>query len=175
MKEKNNTSVGMMKNNRIPVFGWNGQASGQVSLTRLYKIIDNHKLGKSTRVYDWGCLSGSQDIISLEESRLPMIQIPKGMIGLRVDVVNNVYRCRLQINHAIESIPYILGHFRPYKSNHLVVLVHNKVELNQVIQDLEETMVIVDHNPIGSDEMIKLTSDPYSWFREHTKTLALSS
>lgn len=152
----------------VPVFNWNSRPYRQVSLTRLFDIIDNHELGKSTRHYDWGCLSGCVDTVFLEEKRLPMIQLPEEVIGFKVNVTNNIYRCRLQINYIVESLPYTLGHFRPYKSNHIVVLVDGSTEVDQVIQDLEDRMVIVDHTPIDPNEMIKLTSDPYSWLRSES-------
>ena len=150
----------------IPVFKWNGQKYGNCSIKRIFAILDNHELGKATYKYE----SRTNSF----ETELPMIQIPTGVIALRVSLVGNIYKCRLQVNSLIESSPHTLGHFRPYKSNHLVVLINEGVDLNQVIQDLENRMVIVDPNPIDADEMIKLNSDPHCWLRQDSEPFLIS-
>lgn len=115
----------------------------------------------STRQYDWGCLSGCECVISDEEDRLPMILVPEGLVGIRINFTDNVYKCRLQMNNIIESSPYTLGHFRPYGSDYIVVLMKEDIDFTQVLLDLN--MLIFDPTPIGCDEMIRLTYDPHSW------------
>ncbi len=158
----------------IPVFNWNSEEYGYCSLNRIFNIISNHELGLAVGRYDWGSLSGSTDVVDEEINKLPQIKIPSGIIGLRISLTNNYYYGRLQLNHVIESLPYTLGHFRPCKSNDVIVLIDENVSLLQVINDFENEAILINKEIIPCDEMIKLTSDPHCWLRTND-TISLSA
>ena len=101
---KNNEEVMIMESSMmkrenvlIPVFKWNGQKYGNCSIKRIFAILDNHELEKAAYKYESG--------INSFKTELPMIQIPTGIIALKVSLVDNIYRCRLQLNDLIESSP----------------------------------------------------------------------
>jgi len=162
MKEYTYTATGSPVVKRdsvlVPVFRWNGQAYGEHSLERVFAMLNNPQLDKAVALHDRGMEEQVRNV-------LPQVKVPSGLIGVRISLTDNYYHGRLQLNHVIESLPYTVGHFRPYRSNDVIVLLDESLTMDQVINDFEDEVVVIGKTPVPSDEMIRLTRDPHAWLR----------
>lgn len=145
-------------NRLIPASKWDNEKYADISLSRLFSIINHNQLAEAISNNEWGCSYDCIVIVNYEKSRLPMIQVYIGFLRYQIDV-SKTYICRLLINSIVENQPYVIGHFRPYLTNYILVITRNDFSPPRVIRDFDRHMINADPSLV----------DPFCWMRADFK------